>query len=170
MAEVIVPRYFLTQLMPHGLRTGKKPVWVIPVEEKHYTYRNRAEESARAFAVSMFIPFDKPHVFQAWEYRFWGMAMIDNAPYTECRCCGAMGGPSPATRKRHHEQGGCTTRLIDAFTLLLKDKLCVICDCKTARKKWGVPLCSNACEQAWCESEICPVALSFALKLVSREV
>jgi hypothetical protein len=45
----------------------------------------------------------------------------------------------------HQKENGCTTKLVEAYKLLLRDKKCVICDKTTSHTKWGVPLCNTTC-------------------------
>lgn len=170
MAEITVPRYMIKQIaMPYGLRQGKKPVLKVPVEVRHTRGFNPMSHDRHINPnVHLFMPFDQKGVFESWEYRFWMMGLINNEPVCQCRSCGALGGDR-TTRKQHHEKGKCTTKLTAAYNLLRRDKICVICDVRTTRGKWGVPICSNGCEEAWCEVEATPTPLLFALKLIPVE-
>lgn len=156
MAEIRLPRWIITnKCLPAGHRTAKKPVLVVPVEA--WAHRNP------------YVPQGLPEVFEPWEYRFWAMALLDNAPAAaliECRACGSLQGHTRQARVFHHAQGKCTSKLCEAYKLLLKDERCLICDAKTGQTKYGVPLCSSACVQAWCEAEPQPKALMNALLLV----
>ncbi len=83
----------------------------------------------------------------------------------ECRGCMSVFSDTIA-RKLHLGQMGCAKRLTAAYKLLLKDKMCVICNMRSYKEKWGVPLCSSICEQAWREVESQPDPLKAALLLV----
>jgi hypothetical protein len=159
MAEITLPRYIITQmLMPAGRRTAPKPMLV---------YARPAYAPIAQF--KGWKPKDEHGVFENWEYRFWARATWGKeltGHLTECRACLATANESRESRTAHHV-GGCCGRLAKAYALLLRDKKCVICDCKTTSAKWGVPLCSSGCEQSWCEVEAQPLPLAFALKLVT---
>lgn len=153
MAEILLPRRIIAnRCMPGGWRSAKKPVFVAPV--RVHTSRDR------------FHPAEIPKVFENWEYRFWAMVLFNNRIISECRCCGAEGGTDTKERHAHYELGGCARRLCKAYSLLKRDKICVICDRKTPLTEWGVPMCSNGCKQQWCENEAQPKCLTAALLLV----
>jgi hypothetical protein len=115
-----------------------------------------------------FNPPEIAKLFEGWEYRFWA-ADLDNpqAVIVECRCCKALfSNDQDAARKKHLSELGCSKRLTAAYKLLLRDMVCVICNHKTTREKWGVPLCGSGCMEAWCTCEGQPDALKEALKMV----
>lgn len=164
MAEITLPRWILTNMcMPGGRRTAPKPVLVVNGREEYKRDRHSASGSK-------YMPKEEKGVFEGWEYRFWAAVSVSTRSsasfLTECRGCGNVGGNTIEVRRLHWQHGGCAKKLCAAYKLLLKDKLCVICDCKTSRERWGVPLCGSACEQAWCETESQPKALLAALLLV----
>jgi len=150
--------------MPAGHRGPKKPVLVQP--------RGKGQQPSERWGPfggedGGYIPEEVPGYFEAWEFRFWAMATFGNAMrVTECRACTHLGEDDMKVRRMHGKQGGCWKRLIEAYKLLLKDKRCVICDLRTDKVKWGIPVCSSACQQAWCETEATPRALQQALQLV----
>jgi hypothetical protein len=167
MAELELPRYIIKQLcMPGGLRTSKKPVMIIPAKVNRRGFDRSNDEGSFPLLNRLFIPFHEEGRFSSWEYRFWAMQTVNNEIHAECRCCGAKGGVRTLERQQHHKQAGCTTKLCKIYQKLLKDRICIICDCITSRQKWGVHICSNACEQAWCEIETTPMALKFELTLL----
>jgi hypothetical protein len=168
MADITLPRWIITQMcMPHGHRTATKPVIAVSMGQRNQSH-NRFEES---YSPGVYQPEVINGVFEHWEYRFW--CMVTWPPSTqilaECRACGHLGEQDKAVRQGHMSQGGCAKKLCDAFDLLLRDKLCVICDVRTTRTKWGVPICSSGCMQAWCEQESQPKALLNALQLVGGQ-
>lgn len=171
MAEITLPRYILTTMnMPGGRRTAKKPVFKAPAPPMSWWDRHKMQEPKG------YQPEELKGVFEGWEYRFWSMNtwLSPSAKYgkgiiTECRGCGTVGSTEQKIRQMHFNQGGCAKRLCAAYKLLLRDKLCLVCNTKTTQQKWGVPLCGSACQQAWCETETQPKALIDALLLVGDE-
>jgi|ERR1035437_1316709 hypothetical protein len=168
MTELRVPRWIITQMMmPSGRRSGKKPVfqfltstWLPP--ERHVP--------VYALTKNGYEPTEIPGLFERWEYRFWAMVVFSGATQmvAECRCCGHIGVNDLVTRRQHPSKGGCTKRLLHAYKLLQRDQRCVICDGHTTTEKWGVPLCSSGCQQAWCENEAQPSSLTQALGLLEE--
>lgn len=165
MGEITLPRWIITnKFMPAGRRTAKKPT---------YNWEQNYRQSAPVYPASKdFSPFDIKGVFEGWEYRFWAVSMLESSAIraptviAECRACGGVGGQDVISRRMHSDRGGCCKKLCAAFKLLLRDKICVICNMKTGNQKWGVPLCSSGCQQAWCEVETQPKALLAALALI----
>ncbi len=164
MAELTLPRYIITQrCMSAGHRTAKKPVLIVPYIMK----------SILSYGSSnVYEPLECKGVFEKWEYRFWAMACTGELTraslIAECRGCGSIGSGDSSSRQLHFAHGGCAKRLCAAYKLLLRDRMCVICNVKTSHTKWGVPICGSTCEQAWCEVETCPSALRLALQLVGE--
>ena len=159
MAEVSVPRYLIAQkCLWGGWRQPPKPE--IPKPPKP-TYSAKPSVKITEVASLML------NGFALWEYRFWAAALsLDERSVTaECRGCQAVFSNEKA-RKAHIGDVGCAKRLTEAFKLLLKDKMCVICNMRSYQEKWGVPLCSPACVEAWCKVESQPDALKLALGLV----
>jgi|ERR671923_136941 hypothetical protein len=171
MAEITLPRWIITQkCMPHGVRLSKKPVLppeIVEVSKGHKVLRVITD----AFKSHGFIPNEKPGIFESWEYRFWAADLTDPTDLlAECRCCSSVFG-NEIGRKLHLGNNGCAKKLTAAYKLLLKDKICVVCDQKThGKQKWGVPICGPVCQQVWCESQAQPNALTAALKLVGDNV
>lgn len=172
MGEVIVPRWVISQcFMPGGRRTSKKPE--LKRESYHGGFVPTISEFQRGVRImhplkpDTYAPQVFSGVFDGWEYRFWSLVSFANGTIVaECRACGNIVGRSQDARKIHAGTGGCFKRLVAAFQLLRKDSRCVICDARTGKEKWGVPLCSSACTQAWCETETTPLALESALNLI----
>lgn len=165
MAKITVPHWYIEQVfMPRGRRQGKRPKYVAPVS---YTYAPGVHLGPRLIHLGHeeYVPQQFHGVFGLEEYRFWSMNAAHGAIIAECRCCGAIVGASPSARKEH-AVGGCFKKLVAAYQLLRKDQRCAICDAKTKKEKWGVPLCGNGCMQAWCEAEPQPDSLFAALNLV----
>jgi len=165
MAEILVPQYITTQMcMPYGTRQSKKPM--LPVESNLVACYVRTKYGV---IKGGYTPKEVPGVFENWEYRFWMCEFnTKNTPIPECRACGAIGPLSAAGRKSHFV-GGCAKKLCKAYELLKKDARCVICDIKTSRTNWGVPLCEGMCTQKWCESDCQPKSLLNALQLIGDE-
>lgn len=175
MAEIRLPRSVITQkMMPHGWRTSPKPVLVIPpVVSQFKSFTMPLDTSGRlGWHTLEYTPYSGPD-FEFWEYRFWCLTTWSGPMpglIAECRCCGNTDCENPAARKEHNDKQGCYQVLVAAFALLDRDSMCVICDFKTTRTKWGVPLCTKGCQQVWCESEAQPSALAGALELVKKGV
>lgn len=168
MADITLPRWIITnRCMPAGRRTAPKPVLVVPVAQHEISGFSKGSYFDRPGAYQPQVIKD---VFEHWEYRFWCMCTWPPAIQilAECRVCGHLGEQDPMIRQGHFKQSGCAKRLCAAYSLLLKDMKCVICDKKALRAKWGVPLCSSACTQAFCEQESQPNALKAALELVGE--
>lgn len=166
MAEVLLPRWIITQsLMPAGRRTGKKPVFEYPTTQRIEIHSHRPSFTPIKNAYE---PAVIENMFDHWEYRFWAMVPFSGKTtmVAECRCCGHVGSNDLAARRKHPSIGGCTKRLLAAYKLLQRDSRCVICDGTTTQEKWGVPLCSSGCQQAWCENEAQPSSLMQALAIV----
>lgn len=171
MADILLPRWIITNRnMPAGKRQCKKPVFVAPRQYRSYLVLDGTQLLSDR-AKKAYLPKEIPNLFEAWEYRFWAMGiMFAGHPVTECRCCGNAGDVNVERRRNHLGMGGCAKKLCEAYKLLLKDNICVICDQKTTQQKWGVPLCGSACHEAWCEVETQPKALTMALALVGENV
>jgi hypothetical protein len=171
MAELTLPRWIITnKTMPGGWRTAPKPVLVAPIEHPPDEYLSGSGFRILTRREKGYEPATQIGVFENWEYRFWAADLYTGGSVaTECRSCGHEKGRTRAARKTHHAMGGCAKRLVAAYDLLLRDKKCVICDSVTGQKHWGVPLCCSACQQAWCEVEAQPKALTAALQLVGDE-
>ena len=155
VTEVLVPRYLIRQkCLWGGWRMGKKPV---------------IEHPAYKFGKVTTVIDGAPQLkgFEGWEYRFWAAVEMEDkrGVIAECRGCLAVFSDTMA-RKLHLGPMGCAKRLTAAYKLLLKDKMCVICNMRSYKEKWGVPLCSPTCEQAWREVESQPDPLKAALQLV----
>jgi hypothetical protein len=156
MCEVVLPRYIVAQkCLWGGWRQPAKPVIPRPVVVSRRSAGSVKDE----------IP-ELPG-FDVWEYRFWAAtAALDSRSVTaECRRCLSIFS-SGAARRLHTGQNGCAKKLTDAYVLLLRDGMCVICNMKSYQFKFGVPICSKACLKAWCEVETQPDALKAALALV----
>lgn len=172
MAEITLPRWIIAQkMMPAGRRQNPKPKLPLPVYaalDKKGGYNPVSHTYPRSSQV--YIPKELPKIFEGWEYRFWAMSCHhDKYIIAECRCCGHIGNQDFLIRQRHLSAGGCAKKLTAAFKLLLRDNLCVVCDTRTTREKWGVPMCSPTCQEAWCEVESQPRALAQALSLVGDD-
>ena len=167
MAEIILPRRIIAnKCMPGGWRGLKKPKFIIP---GGYSPGHISRFGPACHDEKRFQPVVIPGVLDNWEYRFWAIVVFNNRVVAECRCCGAEGGADTKERQEHFERGGCSRKLCRAYLLLIKDKVCVICDkVRMDKRKWGVPLCSPECEQAWCENEAQPKCLTAALMLVGE--
>lgn len=159
-----MPRYLLTQMMPHGRRQDRMPVF-----QRELAVRSTNATPLRLIKSgrSGYSPLAIPKEFELWEYRFWAMSTVNSKLLvTECRCCQNLGSSNTTQRRQHFKLNRCSSKLIEAYKLLLKDKRCIICNAKTIKATWGVPLCGDACIEAFCEVESQPMALKQALDLI----
>lgn len=102
------------------------------------------------------------------EFQFWAGVYATNALTAVCRYCrvwvhGRLG------RNLHkdmlwetNEKGerviailGCHKRLVLAYRILAMKKRCVICEERTQKCIWGVPLCGYDCEKEWMFEQYC---------------
>jgi hypothetical protein len=113
---------------------------------------------------------DKTLMFDNWEYRFWAVDLINMTPQAaECRNCSKVF-TNVTTRRKHGSEYGCFQLLVKAYEMLLRDRLCLICDQHTSHKVWGVPLCNNtSCLNTWMHLNAQPNALLEALTLLGQK-
>ena len=70
-------------------------------------------------------------------------------------------------RARHRRADGCAKRILTAYGLLLRDKLCIVCDTHTSHTEWGAPMCmGGTCKDIYMHEESQTGALEKALVLV----
>lgn len=65
-----------------------------------------------------------------------------------CRCC-LMIVKGVDERRKHQRALNCTTKMVEAYKLLLRDRKCMVCDKETPCTKWGIPLCQSLCIARW---------------------
>ena len=167
-----VPRYLIAKKTILGGQRGDKlvllPKPVVPHQSPNIIgYRPKIKQGTQVKETSdSLIPIDTSMNFSNWEYRFWCLEMHGSLGSATCRCCETMlhdEGP----RKKHLNINGCSTKLLAAYELLLRDARCVVCDNLTANKKWGIPLClSQACMLNFMHEEAVPMSLCQAMTLV----
>jgi hypothetical protein len=160
VCQVVLPRYMIRQkCLWGGWRQATKPVLLVPVSKPQANIIDTVK------ACGLVLPG-----FMHWEYRFWAATLSEDKLSTigECRACGAVLS-SEKGRRLHGADMGCSGKLTDAYKLLLKDSICVICNMRSYKTKWGVPICSEACNTAWCGVESQPQALTLALALIAKD-
>lgn len=81
------------------------------------------------------------------EYRFFIGYPAKQSTVSVCRWC--TGRFETEAARKAHKESDCKRNLISLYQRLRLDKLCVVCDVKTHREYWGLPLCSDACEQEY---------------------
>lgn len=101
------------------------------------------------------------------EFRFWIGSRQSASRFSICRGCKKIQHLSHE-RKEHMDKLKCTDLLVRAYTLLRKDKNCVICDARTNQTVWGVPLCTPLCEDRWMFNPQRSAALEAAIELVYK--
>jgi hypothetical protein len=84
------------------------------------------------------------------DYRYWFGSKSTYSMFAMCRCCREQYWTT-GTRKGHlHDRvANCNKYITHAIKLLRLDHKCAICDVKTGKQKWGVPLCSVECMKKW---------------------
>jgi hypothetical protein len=89
--------------------------------------------------------------------------------FSMCRACG-KNVYTPAARAAHMEETKHTQLLVYAFGKLRKDEACVVCDAKTCKSSWGVPLCQKTqCLNEWKYGTKWQDAVTQAVRLVRKE-
>ena len=78
-------------------------------------------------------------------YRFFKGFWNSQAGVCVCRGCFF----STTLQERSLHMMSCRAIIQAVFQLLRKDGLCVVCDTKTSKECWSVPLCSEACKDTW---------------------
>lgn len=77
------------------------------------------------------------------EYRFFVGYPSTASTHSTCRWC--QGRFETETARKAHKKAECKRKLTDLYAVLLKDSNCVMCDNRTPREYWGIPLCSATC-------------------------
>lgn len=169
----LVPRWMLRKICErNGMRLPKrelfKPVQtqlaiVGPTHRVHDKAPNCTIERQQVTLGS------KAFDFENWEYRFWCVEVADGAPLMAMcrRCNGTFFHRKP--RRAHLSDKGCSKAILKAYSLLLRDKKCVVCDAWTAHTEWGVPLCNkNDCQDLFMHEDVQPGCLESALLMASN--
>jgi|SRR5690242_3145619 len=170
MATITVPRWFIRErFLPDGQRLPKMPPKLAIVKREQVLHPEIITYPPSVRITSGYLP-KTWREFDRTEYRYWAAAPIDEhrieyGMIYECRACKMMVTGKTA-RRQHHDERGCTKKLVDAYRRLLPDRKCVICDLYTTKTKFGVPICGDGCLKIWCEEESQPAALTAALQLV----
>jgi len=174
MSVLQVPRWLIRKA--HERAGERLPKRILLVEAKtkkvvgfpNYHIAGDVKKQGEGFTQRQEMVFaDTLLKFENWEYRYWAVEFLGNKPAcAECRCCGRVTGVC-APRKTHAAENNCYRKLTNAYQLLLRDMKCAICDAKTLKKCWGVPMCSSVCEEAWMHGTAQPDSLNFALKIGS---
>lgn len=85
-----------------------------------------------------------------WMYRFYVGTEFESGCFSICRCC-RKALYSHELRLKHKGEftPGCTERLISAYRWLIPMGMCCVCQEKTQRQEYGVPICSDGCMSRW---------------------
>ena len=104
------------------------------------------------------------------DYRYWAgyHPQEHNPAYATCRSCGQVC-LNKEDRQKHSRDEGCGRLLTDAYKLLLRDRICVICDLPTQVQHFGLRLCCKDCVHEWCFKQRCPKSLMHAIQIVQRQ-
>lgn len=89
-------------------------------------------------------------------YKYFAGSEFTSSLRSICRACGQI--MHSATERIAHMDNSrtlykndmtCAHALVVAHKLLLKEGECLVCQNRTTRQKWGVPLCSETCIKVW---------------------
>jgi hypothetical protein len=170
----LVPRYLIRKICEkNGVRLFKRPLFVAPheniVRSKGTGIVKYSENIETTIERCKVVLNDPRLLFSNWEYRFWCVECNDAGPLlVTCRTCNASYFHKEG-RKTHLNENGCATKLLKAFSLLKRDKLCIVCDTKTTNEEWGVPMCdTNVCKDIFCHEESQSTGLENALIMVKN--
>lgn len=78
------------------------------------------------------------------EYRFFVGYPATHSTHSTCRWCQARFETEEG--RKLHKKAECKRKLTDLYELLLKDSNCVMCENRTPREYWGIPLCNLTCQ------------------------
>lgn len=81
------------------------------------------------------------------DYRYWWGYPNALSQYSRCRGCRAMVF-GLVNRKLHFDQGACG-RIVTEAIKTLDDVYCVVCEKRSHEKVWGIPICSQECQNRW---------------------
>ena len=167
--DQFVPRWMISKMIHRGgQRLPKKVSFAQPVipfvqrDWKRYISGGTTMMSRQKLVMD-----DKNFAFDNWEYRFWCVETTDIGPQlATCRMCGSSFFAKEA-RRSHLNADGCAKRILTAYGLLLRDKLCIVCDTHTSHTEWGAPMCmGGTCKDIYMHEESQTGALEKALVLV----
>lgn len=103
------------------------------------------------------------------DFRYWsGYNNAASMAYSACRKCGEV--CLTAEGRKEHLKKGCGPVLTKAFQALGRDKMCVVCDLKTPKRIWGIPVCCKDCEYEWKFTTRCPTSLHAAIGLIEASI
>lgn len=162
----MIPFYLIAKTtLRGGRRLSKVPKWEPPAARDMLPAQYHRPPHIEVKPRNEDLVYDAILDFKNWEFRYWS---VENASgqckVSVCRCCEDME-IDPVKRKQHHKAHGCTTKLQDAYKLLLKDMKCVICDTPCYTTQWGVPICiGGTCLLKW-KFDSTPMALAEALRI-----
>jgi hypothetical protein len=156
MTNITIPRWLIHKVSyPQGYRLPKRTLLknvapadfvTYPKEDNYlgHNYNTRTHENIKYISVRHRVALtDKVFGFNNMEYRFWCAETSDiHAISAICRNC-ACAVFAPEKRQKHLEAEGCAIDLVKAYSLLLRDMKCIVCDRQTKSKKWGIPICDE---------------------------
>jgi hypothetical protein len=182
METELIPRYLLRKICAkNGQRLPKRERFkpetkLLPMANTGYDVQSfgRRGRGTRFDVISVQIErevktlADKKFDFQHWEYRFWCVECgLEGPELAICRGC--LSAFFQVKARKAHLGQGCSQKILTAYALLLRDKLCVVCDKHTSNQVWGVPLCnSNLCKDTFEHEEAQTSALERALEIDAR--
>lgn len=168
MSKLVVPRWFiLAKTARAGIRLDRKIKFVQPYQAVEMTRVGVGDRLGSATLNLQNIKTATNEIFNQSDFRYWSVYLNEFKVINKavCRSCGTSA-LSHWARKQHMDSCSCGRILVDAYELLNKDGRCVICDEKTSKKKWGVPLCNDHCVDAWCFWATKPQCVESAIGII----
>jgi len=157
-----IPDWFIAKAVrPGGVRLPKRKKYEEPPQPRYgFLGRMRQENSIIGSGPT---PGEK---LSYGDLRYWvGYdSPLANPAYAACRACGEVH-TTAKERKEHSRKWGCGRLLTEAFKLLLRDRICVVCNEPTRKQTWGMPICSEECKKEWSYVTRCPDSLHQAIEL-----
>jgi hypothetical protein len=80
------------------------------------------------------------------QYRFFVGHVNADRKWTSCRGCDVS---CYSKEDRDQHLTSCKHTVLNVLYRMRQDKLCAVCQERTDRTCWGVPLCGTNCETAW---------------------
>lgn len=168
VAELLrIPDFHLLKgIRPGGVRMMKLPTLTWEAEKSSmFKEEKKSHFNILDAAKVLFNPSQTLNDLSYGDYRYWcGYNNSKSREYAACRFCGDV--CVTYEIRKTHQKSGCAGKLTQAINYLGRDKLCVICNIRTTKKIWGLPICSKECEFAWSYEIRQPDALRAALNLL----
>lgn len=80
------------------------------------------------------------------QYRYFHDGLDKSVPTANCRFCKALV-YLPQGLELHKRNTDCRHRIDFLIEILARDHLCVMCERRSRRKRWGIPFCDDTCAE-----------------------